>query len=730
VGGTLGSAGSWSAASCSKQQALQSLLVALVLCVTVFFLAPTSPIHTHAHHDPRARDVHPLVMQGSLAASRPLSRYPRFFGLSNSSFVVRPTADSPVQDTLLLSGSVHYFRLHPGTWADRLRKLKAAGCNTVATYVPWNLHEPRPGEYNFEGIANLLGFLEEAAEVGLFVILRPGPYICAEWDAGGLPSWLLRDPSIVLRSSHVGYMRAVTSWFSRLLPMVASYQYHNGGPIVAMQVENEYGNYGTGDPQYLAQVRDLMLGHGIECVLITADGAHVDSLLGGGVAGALKTVTMRKDPAHVFSELAKVQPDGPAMTSEFWSGWFDSWGAANHSVRPAKTVMSSLEPMLNSGASVNLYMFAGGSHFGLRSGALVHEGKFSPHVTSYDYDAPVTEAGDLTHKFDLIRRAIGTYYPTAAAGLAVANSTKRAFAPVMMSQSASFFSHLDAVTDGPSVAGVAPLNFEHVDLGADAGFVLYSTRLDSYRRHERLTLHSVHDRATVFVDGVFAGIVERDVTAKARDAIFVDVPSDGAVLDILVENLGRINYGAGLHDRKGLLGPVQIGRHALIHNWEHRRIPMQAEHVARLRDTHAFTQFDVDDEASANLVTMAAAIAAAREGKPNSVKARRATETGVRLDAPRFFRGLFMLDEEEAASDTFLSFEGWGKGVVYINDFCLGRYWPTRGPQQTLYVPSAVLTRGANEIIVFEQEQVFDFRVRFRDSPDLGKPVPIQENWK
>ena len=308
----------------------------------------------------------------------------------------------------LLSGAIHYFRVVPDYWRDRLLKLKACGLNTVETYVAWNLHEPEPGEYNFSGMVDLVSFIETAGELGLYVIVRPGPYICAEWEFGGLPWWLLQDPTMRVRCFHRPFLEKVDRYFDVLIPKLVPLQCTQGGPIIAMQVENEYGSFGN-DLRYLEHLKDALRKRGVDVLLFTSDGPSDLLLQGGTMPFIFKTVNFGSSPKEAFAKLKEYQPDKPLVCMEYWNGWYDQWGE-EHRTRPPEEAAAVLDEMLQLGASVNFYMFHGGTNFGFYNGAGCRE-KYLPTVTSYDYDAPVSESGDLTEKYFQVRDVIAKYAP-------------------------------------------------------------------------------------------------------------------------------------------------------------------------------------------------------------------------------------------------------------------------------------------------------------------------------
>ncbi|MEV4423785.1 beta-galactosidase family protein [Streptomyces sp. R-07] len=559
-----------------------------------------------------------------------------------------------------LSGGLHYFRVHPGQWQDRLRKARLMGLNTVETYVPWNLHQPRPDRFVLDGGLDLPRFLELAAAEGLYVLLRPGPYICAEWEGGGLPSWLLTEPDIRLRSRDPRFLAAVDDFFDRLLTPLRPYLASQGGPVLAVQVENEYGAYGD-DTAYLEHIADSLRRCGVDVPLFTCD-QPVD-LERGALPGVLATANFGSRSAHHLTALRAQRPEGPLMTTEFWIGWFDRWGA-RHVVRDPDDAARELDEALATGASVNLYMFHGGTNFGFTNGAN-DKHTYRPTVTSYDYDAPLDEAGDPTPKYTAFRDIIAKYAPVPS-GPVPAPGTKLAVPAVALTESAELLP--SAATPAPAIDSRRPLTME--ELEQDFGFVLYETTL-TLRGPALLEIEQVRDRAQVFVDGQPVGVLERE---NHEHALSFTAPRAGSVLSILVENQGRVNYGQGIHDRKGLLGAVLVDG-VEPSSWTNRSLPLT-------------TPADVPFSAT--------------------------TTTPV---GPAFHRGTFEVTEP---ADTFLHLDGWTKGNAWVNGFALGRYW-SRGPQRSLYVPAPVLRPGTNEIVVLELHAGPRARtVDLRDTPDLG----------
>ncbi len=580
------------------------------------------------------------------------------FKVDNQQFMLD---DKPIT---IISGSMHYFRIVPEYWKDRLIKLKACGFNTVETYVAWNVHEPAEGQFDFSGTADLVRFIETADELGLLVIIRPSPYICAEWDFGGLPAWLLADPGMKLRCYHQPFLDKVDRYYDRLIPMLKPFLCTNGGPIIAMQIENEYGSYGN-DTRYLQYLQQALLSRGVDVPLFTSDGP-VDFLLQGGmVPGVLETVNFGEKPQEAFMNLQKYQSDQPLMCTEFWNGNFDHWGEEHHT-RESGEVAALLDEMLSLGASVNVYMFHGGTNFGFYNGANIMDDVYLPTLTSYDYDAPLDEAGEPTEKYDAIRQTIAKYVSFEPIALP-APIKKIAYGAVSMTEQASLFDSLERLSTAKYRSNPEPMEM----LGQSFGFILYTTRVSGPREENELVLQEVRDRALVYLDGVYQGVIER---ADKEKKIRISIPENGAELSILVENMGRINFGPHLLDRKGITEGIRFGNQYLF-GWTIHTLPMQ--------DLSGLVY---------------------EKGAP------------CQQENPCLYKGTFQVDE---LADTFLELKGWTKGVAFVNGFNLGRYWHI-GPQKTLYVPAPLLREGTNELVLFELHGVEEPIVYFRDYAELG----------
>ncbi|NXN95180.1 BGAL galactosidase, partial [Rhinopomastus cyanomelas] len=568
-----------------------------------------------------------------------------------------------------ISGSIHYSRVPRYYWKDRLLKMKMAGLDAIQTYVPWNYHEPQPDKYDFSGDKDLEYFLQLANDAGLLVILRAGPYICAEWDMGGLPAWLLEKKSIVLRSSDEDYIAAVKKWMGVLLPKMLPHLYQNGGPIIMVQVENEYGSYFACDYNYLRSLLKIFRQHlGDDVVLFTTDGASQYYLRCGALQGLYATVDFGPggNVTAAFSAQRSSEPAGPLVNSEFYTGWLDHWGH-RHSVVPAQTIAKTLREILARGASVNLYMFIGGTNFAYWNGANM---PYMPQPTTYDYDAPLSEAGDLTEKYFALREVIGMYKQLPE-GLIPPTTPKFAYGNVYLQKVGTVVEILDRLSGAGPVRSTYPLTF--VELKQYFGFVLYRTTLPiNCTKPTQLSspLNGVHDRAYVSVDGVPQGVLERD------KSLAINITGNaGASLDILVENMGRVNFGRYNNDFKGLVSNLTLNQDVLV-EWE-------------------MYPLDIDGAVNHNL---------------NSFLDRPKRYFGSPwvYEAPAFYTGRLSIPEgiPDLPQDTYVKFPGWTKGQIWINGFNLGRYWPARGPQLTLFVPRNILVSSEpNNITVLELEQ-------------------------
>ncbi|MGW1881864.1 glycoside hydrolase family 35 protein [Streptomyces sp. NPDC001970] len=553
----------------------------------------------------------------------------------------------------LLSGALHYFRVHEAQWEHRIGMLRAMGLNCVETYVPWNLHEPHPGE--FRDVRALGRFLDAVRAAGLWAIVRPGPYICAEWENGGLPHWLTGTLGTRARTRDPEYLRHVTRWFHRLMKEVVPRQIDRGGPVILVQVENEYGSYGS-DQVYLRRLADLLRERGVTVPLVTSDGLEDHMLTGGSIPGVLATANFGSRATEGFDVLRRHQPKGPLMCMEFWCGWFDHWGA-EHAVRDPREAADALREILACGASVNVYMAHGGTSFagwaGANRGGELHDGALEPDVTSYDYDAPIDEYGRPTEKFWAFREVLAEYADGPLPALPA--SPARLGAPTTAAPDA--WAPLDEVVDalgGEESETGAPPSFE--DLDVDRGLVRYRFSVPGPRQPYALSVRGLRDRAVVHVDGARAGVL-----TEAEPVLPEPVPGPASV-ELWVESLGRVNYGPLVGETKGITGGV-LHERQYLHGFRARGLRLDA--------------FD-DAEAVAKVPFRAV------EGcEP----------------------GLYRATADVAVpGDAGLELPGWTRGFVWVNGFCLGRYWAA-GPQTSLFVPGPVLREGANEVWVLELER-------------------------
>lgn len=579
-----------------------------------------------------------------LASAQATPQAAHTFGIQGDQFVLD---GKPFQ---IISGEMHYARIPREYWRDRLKKARAMGLNTISTYVFWNAHEPRPGVYDFSGALDAAAFIRMAQEEGLYVILRPGPYSCAEWDLGGFPAWLLADPNIVLRSTDEKFMEPAERWLKRLGQELAPLQLARDGPILAVQVENEYGSFGN-DKAYVKRIRNALQNAGFtDALLFTADGG--DELPAGTLPDVHAAINF--GPGDAKSEIPKLQkfrPGAPVLNSEYWDGWFDHWGEHHHATNEDQQAQE-IDWMLSQGYSINLYMFHGGTSFGFMSGANWDDKEYQPDVTSYDYDSPVSESGALTKKFYAFREVI-TKHRT---GAAIPDPP----APLPVIEIPEFqVERLAGLWDldyGRAFGEEAPRTVERPRnmeaFGQSYGYILYRTKLKAKAIGD-LVLPALRSYARVYLNGKLVGTADR---RKKQDRVKLKAGVNDQ-LDILVEGTGRINFSPELrNERQGIDGPVFLAGKE-VKDWQIWPLPM-------------------DDLSKINFTGM--------EPARGSV-------------GPAFYHGHFDL---QLVGDTFLDTRGWGKGAVWINGHTLGRFWNV-GPQQTLYVPAPWLKAGKNEVVVF-----------------------------
>uniref|UniRef100_A0A804J2M5 Beta-galactosidase n=1 Tax=Musa acuminata subsp. malaccensis TaxID=214687 RepID=A0A804J2M5_MUSAM len=583
----------------------------------------------------------------------------------------------------IIGGDVHYFRVLPQYWRDRLLRAKALGLNTIQTYVPWNLHEPEPNKWVFEGIADIEAYLKLAQELGFLVMLRAGPYICAEWDLGGFPAWLLAiEPPLKLRSSDMTFLHYVERWWAVFLPRIAPLLYQNGGPIIMVQVENEFGSYGD-DKAYLHHLVTLARKHlGHDIILYTTDGGSRETLDKGTIPGegvfSAVDFSTGEDPWPIFELQKKYNAPGqsPPLSAEFYTGWLTHWGEQNTETDANRTA-AALENILSRNGSAVLYMAHGGTNFGFYSGANTgqNESDYKADLTSYDYDAPIKESGDVDNlKYKALRRVIQEYSGVVLS-LPPPDNGKKGYGLVTVRKIASFFEVLDGmINPRTAVESEQPMAMESV--GQMFGFLLYVSELPIMGTSSILKIQKVHDRAQVFVSCTMdknggsprhVGVIER---WSNRELVIPKVScSSNISLFILVENLGRVNYGKYIFDRKGILSNVTVDG-AVILGW--KMYPISLDICSKLFNVNPIKQVSI-------------------------------SRTAEKISAePGFYEGRFYIDSIEQVKDTFISFRGWNKGIAFVNNFNIGRFWPLFGPQCTLYVPAPILRQGENVVVILE----------------------------
>ena len=592
----------------------------------------------------------------------------------------------------IISGAIHYFRVRPEYWRDRLEKLKYFGCNTVETYIPWNFHEPEKGHFLWDGDRDFVSFIEIAESLGLYIIIRPSPFICAEWEFGGLPYWLLRDDDMKVRSSYGPYLEHVKDYYNQLIPRLVPHQIDRGGKIILVQIENEYGYFGR-DKKYLHFLADCLRQNGITVPFVTSDGPWGWALKNGSIPEALPTANFGSKAVMQFGALRrKGRKNGPLMCMEFWAGWFDAWGNGGHKKSNLEQNKKDLIYMLENG-NVNFYMFHGGTNFGFMNGSNYYT-KLTPDTTSYDYDAVLSECGDITEKYKVLHDVVKLYNPSLVKE-EVRLSTKiekKSFGKIPLCKATGLFENLDKLS-APS-ASENPLSMEK--LGVGSGYVLYKTNLDCGDGDKaKIKFSSANDRLIGFYDSkkvlqkvftLFDREIARGVSFSLENPADSSPSSDGGKagtceksLYILAENLGRVNFGGRIKkQQKGITGDVKINGKCRK-DWQAYPLAFDSAQMEKI-DFNA----------------------------------------GHTKGLPGFY--LFEFDYKQEVDiyvDTFLDFSGWGKGFAYINGFNLGRYWNI-GPQKRLYIPGPLLKKGKNTIILFESEGITSDSIELCDAPYLG----------
>ena len=611
------------------------------------------------------------------------------FSLSTLTAQARGGDFTAGKNTFLLNGQpfvvkaaeLHYPRIPRPYWDQRIKMCKALGMNTICLYVFWNIHEQQEGKFDFTGNNDVAAFCRLAQKNGMYVIVRPGPYVCAEWEMGGLPWWLLKKKDIRLREDDPYFLARVKAFEAEVGRQLAPLTIQNGGPIIMVQVENEYGSYGI-NKQYVSQIRDIVKASGFDKVtLFQCDWASnfenngLDDLLWTMNFGTGSNIDAQ------FKRLKQLRPETPLMCSEFWSGWFDKWGA-RHETRPAKAMVEGINEMLSKNISFSLYMTHGGTSFGHWAGA--NSPGFAPDVTSYDYDAPINEYGHATPKFWELRKTMQKYN----GGKRLPDVPKPA-APIITipKMTLTEFSPLDLGMGMPTTSHDIK-SFEEINLGWGAMF--YETKLPQIEKSSRLSLNEAHDYAQIFIDNKLIGTIDR---TKNEKSIKLPPVKQGATLTILIEAMGRINFGRAVKDFKGITESVTIDTEINGHDVSYH---LKNWVIVPIPDSYQTAQYAFDklDETY-------------RCFSP------------INFSSPSigYYRGYFNLKK---VGDTFLNLEQWGKGQVYVNGHALGRFWRI-GPQQTLYLPGCWLKKGRNEIIVMDIVGPKAPVVWGQDQPELNK---------
>lgn len=573
----------------------------------------------------------------------------------------------------LISGAIHYFRMMPSQWEDSLYNLKALGANTVETYIPWNIHEPHKGQFDYSGYKNIFKFIELAQEMGLMVILRPSAFICAEWEFGGLPAWILKEKGIRLRSTDSRFMTHVKSYFEHLLPQLAPYQVTQGGPVIMMQIENEYGSYGM-EKDYLRATRKIMEDNGIDVTLFTSDGAWEEVLDAGTLIEDDILVTgnfgsrSKENTNMMKSFMARHNKKWPLMCMEFWDGWFNRWGEPIVK-RDAEDLAHDVKEMLEVG-SINLYMFHGGTNFGFLNGCSARGTTDLPQVTSYDYDALLTESGEPTEKYFAVQRVIKEVCPDVWQAEPRQKVLKN-LGTYPLSESVGLFETLDTIAE-PIQSGY-PLTMEQV--GNGYGYLLYRAYLKNYQHENKFKVIEASDRIHIYQD---QEMLATQTQHEIGEELMISGDHQTIQMDILVENQGRVNYGYKLNSptqTKGIRGGIMQDIH-FHQGYEHYNLELNENQLSRI-DYSRISQ----------------------------------------ASQPSFYKFTIKLDE---LADTYIDCSRYGKGVVFVNGFNIGRYWE-KGPHLSLYCPKDLLYIGENNIVVFETEGKEIGELMFSERPSYSE---------
>lgn len=580
------------------------------------------------------------------------------FEIKNGDFYLNGKA------TPIYSGEMHYSRIPHQYWRHRLQMMKGMGLNTVATYVFWNWHETEPGKWDFEGDKNLAEYIRIAGEEGMMVILRPGPYVCAEWEFGGYPWWLQNIEGMEIRRDNEQFLKHTKLYIERLFKEVGHLQCTHGGPIIMVQCENEFGSYVSQRKDipleehraYNAKIKQQLADAGFNVPLFTSDGSWLFE--GGSTPGALPTANGENNIENLKKVVNEYHDGkGPYMVAEFYPGWLSHWAEPFPQIS-ASRIAKQTEEYLKNNVSFNFYMVHGGTNFAFTAGANYDKRRdIQPDLTSYDYDAPISEAGWVTAKYDSIRNVMKKYVkniPDAPAAIPVIEIPS-----IKLDKVADVLGYTSRIRP---ISDDEPLTFEQMNQGY--GYVLYSRHFNQ-PISGTLAIPGLRDYAVIYIDGEKVGELNRNTQTYEME---IEVPFN-ATLQILVENMGRINYGSEIvHNTKGIISPVTIAGQPISGNWEMYQLPMsEVPDFTKLGNNNVF--------------------------KNGSSQANRLK------DCPVLYEGTFTLNE---TGDTFIDMEAWGKGIIFINGHNIGRYWKV-GPQQTLYIPGVWLKKGENKIVIFEQ---------------------------
>ncbi len=604
--------------------------------------------------------------------------------------------------TFLLNGKpfvvkaaeIHYPRIPRPYWEHRIQMCKALGMNTVCIYIFWNIHEQEEGKFDFTDNNDIAEFCRVAQKNGMYVIVRPGPYVCAEWEMGGLPWWLLKKKDIRLREQDPYFMERVALFEEKVAEQLAPLTIQNGGPIIMVQVENEYGSYGEDKP-YVSAIRDIVRKNfGKEVALFQCD--WNSNFEKNGLDDMIWTMNFGTG-ANIddqFRRLKQLRPDSPLMCSEFWSGWFDKWGG-KHETRSAKDMVSGLREMLEKNISFSLYMTHGGTSFGHWAGA--NSPGFAPDVTSYDYDAPINEYGQTTEKFWELRTMLQGFSdkklptpPAAKPVISIPEFTVTEFAPIYNGFDYDIYMQKDGMLHKEEIV-CAPKTFEEVGFGW--GAMLYSTRLPEIPIQSVLHLDA-HDYAQVFIDGAKIGTLDRRMGDKE---LMLPPIKKGQELQILVEAMGRINFGRAIKDYKGIVANPYITASqggAPLEGFDNTEIAWTPKLWWSIPITESYDNAVEALSRETDKQKILSEINAIRLGR----NMRYCSESEDLIFGRGYYRAYVNINK---VGDTFLDLSTWGKGMVYVNGHALGRFWNI-GPQQTLYCPGCWLKKGKNEIIVLD----------------------------